>query len=116
MVNLRDVLEFVKWDIFHNTEFVFGSIVMSQGDKGVPIGGFLSAQLCVLWGIFQELLLFDDEVEEKRRGGVDSFSEIILSVEEKWNPPLTPLHFARRGVLTFPQYVVVPKDKGTFYP
>ena len=63
LVNLRDVLEFVKWDIFHNTEFVFGCIVMSQGDKGVPIGGFLSAQLCVLWGIFRELLLFDDEVE-----------------------------------------------------
>ena len=104
----------MKWDIFHNTEFVFGSIVMSQGDKGVPIGGFLSAQLCVLWGIFRELLLFDDEVEEKRRGGVDSFSEIIKSVEKKWNPPLTPLHFARSGVLTFPQYVVVPKDKGTF--
>ena len=30
MVNLKDVLDFVKWDVFHNTEFVFGSIVMSQ--------------------------------------------------------------------------------------
>ena len=47
-VNLRDVFDFVKWDIFHNTEFVFGSIIMSQGDKGVIIGGFLSAWLRVL--------------------------------------------------------------------
>ena len=111
---MRDVLKFVSWDVFHNTEFVFGSVVWAQGDKGVPIGGFLSAQLCVLWGVFRESLLFDDVVEEKRRGGTDSFSEIINVVEKKWNPPLSPLMFARRGVLTFPLYVLVPKDKGTF--
>ena len=28
-VNLKDVLEFVKWDVFHNTEFVFGSVVLA---------------------------------------------------------------------------------------
>ena len=49
-VNLKDVLEFVKWDVFHNTEFVFGSVVLAQGDKGVPVGGFLAAQLCVCCG------------------------------------------------------------------
>ena len=54
--------------------------------------------------------------KEKRRGGMDSFSEIVKVVGpgKKWTPPLTPLHFACRGVLTFPQYVVVPRDKGTF--
>ena len=89
-VNLEDVLNFVEWDVFHNTDFVFGSLVLAQGDKGVPIGGFLSAQLCVLWGIFRELLLFDDEVEEKRRGCTDSFSEIIDVVEKKVNNDRIP--------------------------
>ena len=89
-MNLRDVLKFVTWDVFHNTEFVFGSVFLAQGDKGVPIGGFLFAQLCVLWGVFRESLLFDDVVEEKRRGDTDSFSEIINVVEKKWNPPLSP--------------------------
>ena len=41
-------------------------------------------------------------------------SEIIFEVEKKWNPPLCPLVLAWRGVLTFPGYVLVPKDKGTF--
>ena len=57
---------------------------------------------------------FDDVIEEKRRGGMDSFSEIINVVEKKCNPPLSPLRLARRGVVTFPQYVLVPEDKGTF--
>ena len=48
-VNLKHVLNFVKWDVFHKTEFVFGSAILAQGDKGVPIRGSLSAQLCVLW-------------------------------------------------------------------
>ena len=94
----RHVLKFVKWDVFHNSQFVFGSVVLAQGDKGVPIGGFLSAQWCVLWGVFCGSLLFDDVVEDKRRGGTDSFSEISNVVEKKWNPPLSPLMFARRGV------------------
>ena len=45
---------------------------------------------------------------------MDSFAEIIKVVEKKWTHPLTPLLFARKGVLTFPQDVVVPRDKGTF--
>ena len=114
-VNLKYVLKFVTWDVFYNTEFVFGCVVLAPGDKGVPIGGFLLVQLCVLWGGgFRELLLFDNEVEEQCRGGADSFSEIIFEVYKKWNPPLTPSKLACRGVLTFPQYVPVPKDKGIF--
>ena len=89
-------------------------MVLARGDKGVPISGFWSAQLCVLWGVFRELLLFDDEVEEKRRAEMDSFSEITDEVKRKWNPPLSPLMFAQRGVLAFREYVLVPKDKGTF--
>ena len=97
-------------DAFVVTSNLFGLVVLAQGDKGVPVNGFLSAQLCVLWGLFRELLLFDDEVEEKGRGGTDPLSESIYEVEKKWNPPLSPLMFARRGVLTFPEYVPVPKD------
>ena len=81
--------------VFYN---YIGSVVLAPGDKSVPIGGFLSTQLCVLWGVSRELLLFDDELEEKRRGGTNSFSEIIKVVKRKWHLPLSPLLFARRGV------------------
>ena len=72
-VNVGHVLKFVKWDVFHDTEFVFGSVVLAQRAKasrllGCFFYGFLPAQLCVLWGVIHELLIFDDAMEEKRRG------------------------------------------------
>ena len=35
MVNLKDVVDFVKWDVFHNTEFVFGSSVLERSERTV---------------------------------------------------------------------------------
>ena len=37
------VLRYVTWDIRFNVWFCVGPVLMAQGDKGVPIGGFLSA-------------------------------------------------------------------------
>ena len=44
-VPLEDVLKFVRWDLDHNTFFEMDSWVLNQHIKGVPIGGFWSAQL-----------------------------------------------------------------------
>ena len=38
----------------------------------------------------------------------------MLAYTDQSRAPLSPLRVARRGVLTFPQYVLLPKDKGTF--
>ena len=37
------VYQYVHWELFHNTLFTLGSLIMAQGNAGVPIGGCLSA-------------------------------------------------------------------------
>ena len=82
-------MKFVKWDIFRNIDSFFGFVVLAQDDKGVPIGGFLSAHLCVLWGVSslhsirQSLLFEDDVVEERRRSGTDSFCHSTRDIHER---------------------------------
>ena len=47
---------FVKYDIRDNNLFLPDQIVLQQGASGVPIGGFLSAQLAELWALWKEVL------------------------------------------------------------
>ena len=46
---------FVTWDLHHNTGLVLPQLLLWQGDRGVPIGGHLSAQLAELWALAREL-------------------------------------------------------------
>ena len=39
----EEVLTFVRWDLYHNTQFEVWGTVRRQARKGVPIGGYLSA-------------------------------------------------------------------------
>ena len=48
------VLRYVQFELFENELFVLGPVILSQGDKGVPIGGFLSAQISELWALWRE--------------------------------------------------------------
>ena len=52
------VMRYVRWDIKHNGWFCAGPVLMAQGDKGVSIGGFLSAQQMIFWAISKERKLF----------------------------------------------------------
>ena len=52
-VSLGDVLKFVRWELHHNTLFEIDGWVLNQNIKGVPIGGFLSAQLMCIWALVQ---------------------------------------------------------------
>ena len=54
-------MRYVHWDIHHNIWFSAGPVLMAQGDKGVPIGGFLSAQQMILWAISKERKLFEHD-------------------------------------------------------
>ena len=52
-VPLRYVLQFVWWDLDHNTLFGYQGWVLSQNLQCVPIGGLLSAQLMCLWALIK---------------------------------------------------------------
>ena len=38
-----EVLRFAEYDLCSNVLLAIGPLILSQGDKGVPIGGFISA-------------------------------------------------------------------------
>ena len=54
IVSSDQVLRYVKFDIEDCNLFTLGNLILKQGVKGVPIGGFLSAQLAELWAIWRE--------------------------------------------------------------
>ena len=51
---IEEILTFVEWDLKHNTLFPVWGIVLRQARKGVPIGGFPSAQLMCMQALLQE--------------------------------------------------------------
>ena len=54
------ITRFVNFDT--NFLFTLGSIILSQGKKGVPIGGFSLAQIDEIWAIWKEhTRLFGDK-------------------------------------------------------
>ena len=50
---------FLAWAFFRGTE-VTAWVTFTQGDRGITIGGFSSAQSCVLWGMLRGYLLFGE--------------------------------------------------------
>ena len=61
------VLKYVKWDLYKNTFFCIGPMIMAQGKRGVPIGGFISAQCAELWCIYKEYLAFTTNADTVSR-------------------------------------------------
>ena len=70
VLNFDEVYEYVVWDLLHNTYFCLDTILLRQGPRGVPIGGFLSAQIMVLWAIFRESVLFSQDGMQKHMHSV----------------------------------------------
>ena len=50
----EEVTCFVDYDLFDNVLFVLQRLVLQQGGSGVPIRGFISAQLAELWALWRE--------------------------------------------------------------
>ena len=59
------MLRFVDYDLFDNTLFVLHRLILRQGGSGVPIGGFISAQLAELWALWRENRQLQGEVEDR---------------------------------------------------
>ena len=55
VVSRSELIDFVRWDVYHNTPGVPRPLFLGQGDRGVSIGGHLSAQLAELWALAREL-------------------------------------------------------------
>ena len=51
----RQVKTYVKFELFDKCFFTMGLLFFLQGTTGIPIGGFLSAQLTELWCIWREV-------------------------------------------------------------
>ena len=60
VVPWEHVMRFVEWDVDHNTLFEYNGWVINQHIKGVPIGGFLCAQLMCLWARVHEITFLND--------------------------------------------------------
>ena len=46
---------YVLFDTSQCNLFTLGQLIIKQGAKGVPTGGFLSAQLAEIWAIWREV-------------------------------------------------------------
>ena len=57
---LQEVTYFVNWDLHYNTLFAVWGIVLEQGKRGVPIGGYIIARLMCIWALIQEHTFFED--------------------------------------------------------
>ena len=93
------------WDLLQNTFFCLDSILLRQGPTRFTIGGFLSAQIMILWAIFRQAVLFSFE-------GITKHMKKVQSALSGMGMP--QCIFTPGPQLTFPQHVVLPKRK-TFF-
>ena len=102
---IDNVLDFVDWDLKDNTLFALWGVVMQQAKQGVPIGGYLSAQLMCIWALTQEMIFPEDPKKEL----------LIRKVRKAW-PRHLPTPATKPGpVLTFPDPAYVPRNKQVLY-
>ena len=50
----EQLLRYVKFDVMYNNLFCLGPLILQQGSNGVPIGGFISAQIAEIWAMWRE--------------------------------------------------------------
>ena len=58
VVSEAAIMRFLDLDLDQNVLSTAGGVVVAQGGKGVPIGGFISAQAAELWAMWREHHLF----------------------------------------------------------
>ena len=65
----QQVKTYVEFELFDNCFFTMGPLIMLQGTAGIPIGGFLSAQLTELWCIWREVTTMRGDCRVKTEQG-----------------------------------------------
>ena len=90
-VPLEDVLKFVRWDLDHNTLFEMDGWALNQNIKGVPIGGFLRAQLMCIWALVLEITFMQNQVpifrEVRKPWDNKVWPKMTLTQASKWPVP-----------------------------
>ena len=103
-VTLAEVTDFVSWGIHENNSFQVWGIVMRQQEKGVPIGGFLSAQLMCIWALATKHHFIESPDKLK----------LLKPLLQRWPKHLPPLHIKPRPLTTFPHAAFVPHNRRFF--
>ena len=103
VVPLEDLLKFVRWDLYENTLFEWQGWVLNQNITGVPIGGYLSAQLMCIWALVQEIEFVENP------GPL--FEKLLLGWDRRTLPEIS---LKPGPTVTFPKVAWVPKDTHTF--
>ena len=78
----EEFTRFVDYDLFDNVLFVLRLLVLQQGGAGVPIGGFIFAQLGELWALWRENVKLRGE-DGVRQGFENDWNRALHS-----DPPL----------------------------
>ena len=100
VLTLEDFVMFVDWDLNQNTLFEVWGVVLHQAKRGVPIGGFLSAQLMCLWALVQENAFFSDPAKGR----------LIHAVRTQWPKQWESVSVKPGPQLIFPSVAWVPRD------
>ena len=79
-------------------------VVLQQQKKGVPIGGFLSAQLMCLWALIWKYSFL--ELEDK--------GKFLAPVFHAWPAHIPQPQIKPGPILTFPFVAYVPKHRERF--
>ena len=56
--------QYINWELYHNTLFVLGCMILEQGNAGVPIGGCLSAPKSEIWAVWREHQALHEQTAE----------------------------------------------------
>ena len=100
----QDALErFVSFDLFDNILFTAGAVVLQQNGKGVPIGGFISAQAAELRAMWKEARLTS---EESRSALTSEWNAVLAKPPKDWAElqppqPLLPVSATLMGATDF---------------
>ena len=100
VLTLDDATNLVEWDLYHNTLFEVWGVALRQSKRGVPIGGYLSAQLMCIWALVQEHVFYQDPKKET----------LLRAVRTYWPRQWDPIHITPGPQLTFPIEAWVPRD------
>ena len=102
-INEAEIKDYVAFDTKSNNLFHVGPTTLRQGLKGVPIGGFLSAQLSEIWAIWREVMWLGQEnlpkvakVIEKSLHKAHGVLKCHLTLVDTWGYTVAPVCSANK--------------------
>ena len=97
-ISTLEVLRYIVCELYDNGLFCCGPLVLSQGSKAVPIGGFFPAQLYELWAMWREFRFVFGEDRDKVCA---LWSQVMLPVCSELFPNASPPSLSLSGDTDF---------------